>query len=112
METNATIEVKSVPEIDWNAMSNLDWSAAYYLFYLAIGFWLFGILCSIVGFFCGLWIVWIVIFLVGKGIGALFINPFYCILAPLVPTVISWVLLVGFAEITQAPTRVYRKMTR
>lgn len=108
----STIEVQPVPEFNWDKFDHIDWSGAYYIAMIVGGIWLFGIVCGLVGFFGGLWIFWILVLLFTKGFASILVNPLYCIFAPLVPTVISWVLLVGFSEVTMAPTRIYRKMTR
>jgi hypothetical protein len=101
-----------VTPIDWQAVSEIDPTAIWMLGGIMVAFFLFGVLRSIFNFFVSLWIVWTIGMLYQFGIGAIFVNPFFIIGRSFIMAGISWVILVGFMEFTQAPTRIYRKMTR
>lgn len=110
-QPEATVSSEVTP-IDWNAIQQLDMTAPLMLVGVCAVFFVFGVLRSVFNLFVSLLIVWTVGMLYQFGIGAIFINPFFIIGRALVMTVISWIILVGFCEVTQAPTRIYRKLTR
>lgn len=109
--TTATTEA-TVPPVDWKAMHELDWNVPLIMLGIFAGFYFFGVLCSLVGLFCSLWIVWGGVMLAQYGVGAIFVNPIYIAGTAFVLAAITWVILVGLFEVTMAPSRIWKHFTR
>ncbi len=111
MDTNTTA-TSTVPPVDWKAVHQLDWSVPVMILGFVAGCAFFGAVVGLIGLFATLWLVWTGIFLAQYGIGAIFINPFYILGNAFLLAVVSWIFLTVFCEVTQAPTRIWRKLTR
>lgn len=111
-ETVATTEAPQVPPVNWKALDGIDWSVPFIMIGIFFAFMAFGMLMGTVGFFGALWIVWTGILVWNYGIAAVFVNPLYILGSAFIMAGISWILLVGFNEVTQAPARIWRHFTR
>lgn len=111
-ETVATTEAPQVPPVDWKALDGIDWTVPFIMIGIYFAFMAFGMLAGTVGFFGALWVVWTGILLWNYGLAAIFVNPGYIVGVALILASISWLFLVGFSEVTQAPVRIWRHFTR
>jgi hypothetical protein len=110
IEHNNTIATTGVPPFDWDKFHSMDWSGLWVIGAVIAGFYLFGVIVSLVGFFGALWVFWFAALLIFEGIGSLFINPLFCIIFPLLPAAISWIILTAIWTVGAAPGALHRKL--
>lgn len=111
-DLSTSTETPQVPPVNWKALDGIDWSVPLIFVGIYFGFYLFGMMMAMVGFFCSLWAVWTGFMLYNYGVGSILVNPGWILGRAFVLAGITWLVVKAFSLVTQTPVKVFRHFTR